>query len=101
MAQLSEDVRASFRFFAFYLANGTLVIDLLEEFDYRPAVMSFGSGLEQVFAIFANVLDVNDAGEVTNYGDAEYRAAQWIRSICDRTYEVDPPFADWEKELPL
>ncbi|MET8260097.1 hypothetical protein [Micromonospora sp. NPDC005205] len=54
-----------------------------------------------MFAIFANVLDVNEAGEVTNYGDAEYRAAQWIRRCCDDSYEVDPPFVGWELELPL
>ncbi|MDI6105886.1 hypothetical protein QLQ12_45675 [Actinoplanes sp. NEAU-A12] len=101
MAQLPEDVRSALRFFAFYLANGTLVVDLLENFDYRSNVLAYGSGLEQVFAIFVNVLDVNDAGEVTNYGDAEYRAAQWIRRVCDSTYQVDPPFADWEIELPL
>ncbi|MEU7867387.1 hypothetical protein [Dactylosporangium sp. NPDC049140] len=101
MAHLPEDVRAAFRFFAFYLANGTLVMELLEDFDYRPVVMAFGSGLEQVFAIFANVLDVDAAGSVTNYGDAEYRAAQWIRKVCDAGYEVDPPFADWEVALPL
>ncbi|MBQ0994249.1 hypothetical protein KBX08_29735 [Micromonospora sp. H61] len=101
MAHLPEDVRASFRFFAFYLANDTLVMDLLEDFDYRPVVMAHGSGLEQVFAIFANVLDVNESGEVTNYGDAEYRAAQWIRRCCDDSYKVDPPFAGWELDLPL
>jgi len=76
VAQLSEDVRSALRFFAFYLANGTLVLDLLGDFDYRSVVMEYGSGLEQVFAIFANVLDVNQAGQVTNYGDAEYRAAR-------------------------
>lgn len=101
MAQLPEDVRSALRFFAFYLANGTLVVELLEDIDYRSVVMGHGSGLEQVFAIFANVLDVNEAGQVTNYGDAEYRAAQWIRRACDDTYQVDPPFADWELELPL
>jgi hypothetical protein len=100
VAQLPEDVRSALRFFAFYLTNGTLVMDLLEDFDYRPVIMAYGSGLEQVFAIFANVLDIDDAGLVTNYADAEYRAAQWIRRVCDRTYQVDPPF-DWELELPL
>jgi len=63
VAQLSEDVRSALRFFAFYLANGTLVLDLLGDFDYRSVVMEYGSGLEQVFAIFANVLDVNEAGQ--------------------------------------
>jgi hypothetical protein len=83
MAQLPEDVRSSLRLFAFYLAEGTLVLELLEDFDYRAAIMSYGSGLEKVFAIFANVLDVDEAGAVTNYGEAEYRAAQWIRMVCD------------------
>jgi hypothetical protein len=101
VAQLPEDVRASLRFFAFYVANGTLVMDLLEDFDYRSVILSYGSGLEQVFAIFANVLDVNAAGEVTNYDDAEYRAAQWVRRVCDSTYVVDPPFADWETDLAM
>jgi hypothetical protein len=101
VAQLPEDVRSALRFFAFYLANGTLVMDLLVDFNYRSHLMTYGSDLEQVFAIFANVLDVNAAGKVTNYGDAEYRAAQWIRRVCDSAYEVDPPFADWETELPL
>ena len=76
-------------------------MDLLENIDYRPVLMTYGSGLEQAFAIFANVLDVNEAGQVTNYADAEYRAAQWIRGACDGTYQVTPAFADWELELPL
>jgi hypothetical protein len=101
VAQLPENVRSALRFFAFYLAEGTLVMDLLEGIDYRSVLLTYGSGLEQVFAIFANVLDVDEAGQVTNYPDAEYRAAQWIRRACDSTYQVSPPFADWELELPL
>ncbi|MFC7280205.1 hypothetical protein ACFQS1_40145 [Paractinoplanes rhizophilus] len=101
MAHLPESVRSSLRFFAFYLAEGTLALDLLEGIDYRPAVMLYGSGLEQVLAIFANVLEVDEAGEVTNYAEAEHRAAQWIRRICDDGYLVDPPFAAWELELAL
>ena len=99
VAQLPEDVRSALRFFAFDLAEGTLQLDLLEDFDYRSAIMSYGSGLEQVFAIFANVLDVNEASEVANYDAAEFRAAQWIRRFCDHAYRVDPPFASWELEL--
>lgn len=73
---LPVDVRAALRFFAFYIANGTLDVDLLEGIDYRPQLMAFGSPLEQVFAIFANVLQVDENGEVLNEGDAQYRAAQ-------------------------
>ncbi|MDT0380148.1 hypothetical protein RM572_15410 [Streptomyces sp. DSM 42041] len=99
MEHLPVDVRASLRFFAFYLANGTLELDLLDGIDYRPRLMAFGSTLEQVFALYANVLCVNEHGEVLNAGDAEYRAAQWIRAHCDPSYEVEPPFAPWETEL--
>ncbi|WP_030443753.1 DUF7677 family protein [Actinoplanes subtropicus] len=99
MAHLPEDVRSAFRLFAFYLAEGTLDLELLDGFDYRLAVMAYGSALEMVLAIFANVLDVNEAGEVTNYAEAQYRAAQWIRRLCDDQYQPDPPFAAWEVEL--
>jgi hypothetical protein len=99
MAHLPVDVRSSLRFFAFFLANGTVDVDLLDGFDYRPALFQFGSPLEQVFAIYANVLEVDENGEVLNDGDAQYRAAQWIRRHCDPGYEVDPPFQPWETEL--
>ncbi|MGI5486737.1 DUF7677 family protein [Microtetraspora malaysiensis] len=99
MAQLSEDVRASLRFFAFYLANGTLDMELLEDIDYRPALMQFGSTLEMVFTIFTNVLEIDENGLVINEGDAQLRAAQWIRHYCDPSYVVDPPFQPWETEL--
>ena len=101
MSQLPADVRASYRFFAFCLANGTLCLDLLDGIDYRAELMAYGSALEQVMAIFSNVLDVDDAGHVTNAGDAEWRAAQYIRHLCDAAYTVRPPFADWELELPM
>jgi hypothetical protein len=99
VAQLPEDVRTALRFFAFYLGNGTLELDLLDGFDYRAELMTFGSDLERVFAIFTNVLDIDEHGRVTNYGDAEYRAAQWIRRRCDPTFAVDPPFEEWETDL--
>ncbi|MBP0457971.1 DUF7677 family protein [Streptomyces montanisoli] len=63
------------------------------------SLFQFGSSLEQVFAIYGNVLEVDGNGEVLNDGDAQYRAAQWIRRHCDPTYEVEPPFQAWETEL--
>ncbi|BCY05507.1 hypothetical protein [Actinoplanes sp. L3-i22] len=101
MSQLPGDVRAAYRFFAFFLANGTLCLDLLDGIDYRPALMAYGSASEQVMAIFSNVLDVDDQGHVTNLGDAEWRAAQYIRRLCDPTYTVTPPFEPWELDLPM
>ncbi|WP_326754960.1 hypothetical protein OH738_11560 [Streptomyces hirsutus] len=96
---LPVDVRGSIRLFAFYIANGTLDMELLDGIDYKPEIMAFGSALEQVFAIFANVLQVDEQGEVVNHGDAQYRAAQWVRMVCDPSYVVEPPFEPWETEL--
>ncbi|MET7745725.1 hypothetical protein [Streptomyces sp. NPDC005385] len=99
MGRLPVDVRASLRLFAFYLANGTIDADLLDGFDYRPGLFQFGSSLEQVFAIYGNVLEVGPDGKVLNEGEAQYRAAQWIRGYCDPGYRVEPPFQAWETEL--
>ncbi|WP_200882789.1 hypothetical protein [Amycolatopsis sp. MJM2582] len=68
MGHLPVDVRVSLRFFAFYLANGTIDVDLLDGFDYRPALFQFGSSLEQVFAIYGNVLEIDEEGNVLNEG---------------------------------
>ncbi|MFB7591911.1 hypothetical protein [Streptomyces sp. NPDC056169] len=101
MEHLPVDVRASLRLFAFYLANGTIDLELLDGFDYRSTVFHSGSSLEMVFAIYGNVLQVDANGMVLNDGDAQYRAAQWIRARCDRSYRVEPPFEAWETELHL
>jgi hypothetical protein len=99
MSQLPEDVRSACRYFAFFIANGTLDVELLDGIDYRSALMEFGSPLEQVFAIFTNVLDVEPDGSVTNAGDAMYRAAQYVRRYCDPSYIVEPTFEHRETEL--
>ncbi|GGY06846.1 DUF7677 family protein [Streptomyces hiroshimensis] len=99
MAHLPTDVRAALRFFAFYLGNGTLDLELLDGIDYRARLLESGSDLEMVFAIFTNVLEVDDQGQTVNDGDAQYRAAQWIRRRCDPDYQVEPPFEPWETEL--
>ncbi|HEY7278427.1 MAG TPA: hypothetical protein VH594_20835 [Trebonia sp.] len=99
MTRLPVDVRASLRFFAFFLANGTIDMDLLEGIDYRPALMQFGSALEMVFTIFTNVLEIDEEGRVINADLAQERAAQWIRRYCDPSYHVEPPFEPWETEL--
>jgi hypothetical protein len=83
MARLSESARSACRFFAFYLANGTLAPDILSTVDYRPALVEFGSALEMAFAIFTNVLEFDDGGKAINESHAMRRAAQWIRSYCD------------------
>lgn len=98
--QLSKRLRAELRLFAFYLANRTLCLEVLRGVDYT-SIFSEASALEQVIAIYANVLDLDETGNVRNAGTAQRRAAQYVRSFLDPTYEVQPPFEDWELELPL
>ena len=99
MSKLPLTVRSACRFFVFSLANGTVDVELLGDIDYRPHLVEFGSELEQVVAIFLNVLEL-DANDVPiNQAAAQRRAAQWIRKYNDPSYVVDPPFEDWELEL--
>ena len=101
MAKLSEDVRADLRFLAFYLGNGTLQLQELPWVDYSDVLNSAGSGsvLEQAFAIWSNVLDIDPSGKVLNREAAQKRVAQYIRQQAEPTYIVDPPFEEWELQL--
>jgi hypothetical protein len=100
MAHLPASVRSECRFFAFYVGNRTLPTDIIGDFDYLdPSDPGLGSALEQAFAIFVNVLDVDVDGQVTNATAAQRRAAQYLRSYCDPSYIVAPPFEEWEVEL--
>ena len=57
--------------------------------------------MEEAFAVFLNILEVDQNGLVTNAKEAELRAAQSIRRYCDPSYVVTPPFQDWEVQLPF
>ncbi len=99
MIKLSEDVRSKLRFLAFYIANGTLCEDVIpDDMDYS-AVLQEPSALEMIFAIWSNIIELDDDGNVTNDGHATRRAAQFVRHYIDSEYVVDPPFEPWELEL--
>src|SRR6202041_2086804 len=98
MPKLGVSISGAFRTVGFWLANGTVGIPLLEGIDYS-CIFREPSALEQTMAIYANVLGVDETGQVLNPRAAERRASQWIRSYGDRTYKVDPPFEDWEVAL--
>jgi hypothetical protein len=103
-AHLSEDFRRSLRHFVFYYTNGTLnwVIgegDILKDIDYRNDLVTEASLVEQAFAIYANVIQMDSSGKVLNEDYAMRRAAQWIRMVCDPSYKVEPDFEDWEVYL--
>jgi len=100
MAKLSESFRTSLRFFSYYLANGTLEYDLLGEVDYS-AVLTEPSAMEAIYAVFSNVIELDDDGVVVNQAEAMRRAAQYVLTWVDHDYKPQPPFEDWELELHL
>ncbi len=98
MAHLDTSVSSTIRFIAFWLANGTIDCELLEDRDYSE-ILTDPSGLEMIFAITCNLIEVDESGCVTNAEHATKRVAQYIRSWIDDDYVVDPPFEEWELEL--
>lgn len=99
MTKLPTQLRGELRLFAFFLGNGTLSSDVLDDFDYTAQCGDDPSALEQVFAIWSNVLELDQSGNATNAAEAAKRAAQWLRRYLDDTYVVSPPFEEWELEL--
>jgi hypothetical protein len=81
------------------LGNGTSAPTILTDIDYIPSLIEHGSFLEQIVAIFTNVLRVDDDHLVRNIEQATLRAAQYIRNYINPAYEIVPPLADWEVEL--
>lgn len=98
--RLNPDCRAVMNGFVYSMMNGLLGYPLLKSVDYQPVLMEEGSAAEQAAAIFCNVLELDPDGSPVNANEAEFRAAQYIRAYCDRSYEVDPPFEGWELDRP-
>ena len=96
---LSHEFSGAFRTFGFWLANGSVGNPLLEGIEYWDALRESPSLMEEAFAIFANVLEFDEAGVPVNAKYAEFRAAQTIRRWRDPSYEVVPPFEEWETAL--
>ena len=98
--KISPYVSGAVRKFSYWFAHGTLGYPLLEGVEYVGEILKEESSFaEMAFAIFMNNLDLNEAGDVTNYRYCERRAAQYVRRYFDPGYVVEPPFEPWELEL--
>ena len=95
--KLSSSFSGALRTFAYFMASGTHY--MLEGIDYISLYGKEPSAIEQVYAIFANVLELDENGQVLNATYAQKRATDYLRAYCDRSYKVDPPYQDWELEL--
>jgi hypothetical protein len=70
---------------------------LLDGVDYS-CIFREPSALEQVYAIYANVLEFDENGQVVNAKHAERRAAQYILQYVTGR-RAEPPFEAWEVAL--
>ena len=94
---LSHSVSGALRTFAYFLSSGTHF--MLEGVDYLSLYGQEPSAIEQAYAIFANVLEMDETGRVRNARHAQRRACDYLRAYCDPTFTVEPPFEDWEIAL--
>jgi hypothetical protein len=95
--QLSHGASGAIRRFAGWVARGTVGHPLLDDINYWDELKDSPSQMETIFAIFANVLELDDHGEPTNEKYAERRAAIWLYRYC--TGELPPGEAElkpWE-----
>ena len=95
--RLSSSFSGALRTFAYFMASGTHY--MLEGIDYLSLYGNEPSAIEQAYAIFANVLELDENGNVLNAQHAQERATDYLRSYCDPTFKVNPPYEDWELTL--
>lgn len=95
--KLSSSFSAALRNFVYFLSSGNHYH--LKGISYIDLYGEEPSAIEQAFAIYENVIELNDNGIVLNAKYAEERACDYIRSYCDSKFKVDPPYEDWEIAL--
>lgn len=95
--KLSNSFSGALRTFAYFMASGTQ--NTLEGVEYLDLYGEDPSAIEMVFAIYANVIELDEHGVVQNAKYAEKRATDYLRSYCDPRFAVDPPYEDWEIAL--
>lgn len=97
MQRLSHSFSGALRTFAYFMASGTQYT--LEGVDYLGLYGTEPSAIEQVYAIFANVLELDESGCVMNAHYAQKRATDYLRAYCDPGFQVAPPYEEWELAL--
>jgi hypothetical protein len=100
--ELSSSFKGALRLFTYYYANGTLSYFFDTKVNYLKKLKHKPSAVEQIFAIYANTIRMDDSGTVLNHEHATKRATQYITMVCSKpedNYKVIPEFEDWELEL--
>jgi hypothetical protein len=99
MQKIGDSFSGALRTFAFWVANGTVGHPLLEGLEYREVLFEEPSTMERLFAIFANLIELDEIGNVMNAKHAEHRAAQWLRAYLEPEFVTEPALEDWEIAL--
>jgi len=97
LVKLGHSFSGTLRTFAYFMSAGGQYT--LKGVDYLPLYGNEPNAIEQVYAIFANVLELDEDGTVLNAHYAYKRATDYLRAYCDPTFKVDPPYEAWEVEL--
>lgn len=103
--QLSVDFRAHLRLFAFYLSNGSLELQRLEDLKihYPDALAKKGDLIGRIFAVYLNNLEVGVNGELFSDSHAVYRAQQRASELLitfyDLQYQSSPPISEIELQV--
>jgi hypothetical protein len=95
--KLGHSFSGALRTFAYFMSSGTH--DLLQGVDYLALYGTEPSAIEQVYAIFANVIELDADGRVLNARYAQKRATDYLRAYCDPDFNVEPAYEDWELAL--
>ena len=97
---LSSGTSGALRRFAGWVARGSVGHPLLADVDYWDVLRDEPSAMETLFAVFANVLELDDRGEPVNEKAAERRAAAWLHRYCTgRMPDGEPELEGWEVAL--
>jgi len=99
-SKLSHGASGALRRFAGWVARGSVGHLMLEGINYCDELKDSPSQMETCFAVFANVLELDESGEPTNEKYGERRAATWLYEYC--TGELPPgerALEFWEVQL--
>ena len=95
--KLSNSFCGALRTFTYFMASGTQRtlngIDYLSFYGNQPSV------IEKVYAIYVNVLELDENGQVLNAKYAEKRATDYLKQFCNPNFKVEPEYEDWETDL--
>ncbi|MFJ2033557.1 hypothetical protein [Streptosporangium sp. NPDC087985] len=99
-SHLSQGASGAIRRFAGWVARGSVGHPMLEGINYWGELKDSPSQMETCFAIFANVLELDEHGEPINEKYAERRAATFLYQYCTGTLPPgEPDLEFWEVEL--